>query len=272
MRPEHAQWACDLVRRRIGMVIDPTNVRVKRALSALAHELGHASVDSLIDAARTRRASIEPELIAALTNNETRFFRNPAAFAAVRSEIPRLRELRSGGSLRVWSAACSSGQEAYSVAVTLGEAGLDPSQAQVLGTDASREAVARARRGHYTELEAARGLPASVKTRWFERADAGWQASEPLRRFTQFRSHNLLHRPAAGSLYELVMLCNVLIYFDDSTRERILGHVAGTVTDGGLLGLGPGDPAPPGFVLAGPPAASLYRRQATRRARVERSA
>jgi len=157
--------------------------------------------------------------------------------------VPESRR-RPGGPLRVWSAACSTGQEPYSVAMTLLDEGVR--DFSVLGTDLSREVLARAREGRYSQLEVNRGLPAPVLVRHFSRSGTGWEVAAAVRAHVEFRLHNLLDPPPRDRQFDVVFLRNVLIYFDAATRRDILTRVARVVRPGGFLVLGAAETAPPG--------------------------
>jgi chemotaxis protein methyltransferase CheR len=140
--------------------------------------------------------------------------------------------------LRIWSAASSSGQECYSIAITALEAGLGARPVEILGTDISAEQIVRARRGLYSEFEVRRGLSAQHLAQYFTKADGGWQIGEPVRRMVAFRPWNLLDDPRALGEFDLVFCRNVLIYFDIPTKRRVLEAIWTRLSPGGLLYLG----------------------------------
>lgn len=238
---ETFDWVADLVRRRSAIQLDAgKEYLVESRLLPLAREAGHAGVDAYVAAVRAGHR--EPELVAvveALTTNETSWFRDSSPFSALRTHmLPALRADRPVlDRLRVWSAACSTGQEPYSIAMTLAEV-LGPStRTEIVATDLSDQVLNQAREGRYSQLEVNRGLPAPMLVRHFRRSGADWQIAEELRRTITFQRHNLLDAPPLGP-FDIVFLRNVLIYFDLDTKRAILGRVHRVLRPGGFLVLG----------------------------------
>ena len=183
--------------------------RIETALSALLRERDIPSLDELITIlVMGREPSLATQVVEALLNNETYFFRDRAPFDLIaRSALPELAERRKDSrSLRIWSAGCSTGQEAYSLAMMFAE---DPQRwagwtIDILGSDVSEGAVRRARDGVYSQFEVQRGLGIAQMIRWFEEVEGGWRAVEPLRRSVRFQVHNLLEAaPHPGQLRHL---------------------------------------------------------------------
>jgi chemotaxis protein methyltransferase CheR len=238
---ETFDFVADLVRRRSAIQLEPgKEYLVESRLLPLAREGGHSGVDAYVTSVRTGRR--EPDLVAvveALTTNETSWFRDSTPFSALRTHIlPALRAERPVlDRLRVWSAACSTGQEPYSIAMTLAEI-LGPStRTEIVATDLSDQVLNQAKEGRYSQLEVNRGLPAPMLVRHFRRSGADWQIAEELRRTITFQRHNLLDAPPLGP-FDLVFLRNVLIYFDLATKRAILGRVHRVLRPGGFLVLG----------------------------------
>ncbi len=187
------------------------------------------------DDAPATRAVVE-----ALTTNETSWFRDGDPFSTLRSTVlPDLATRRPARGLRIWSAACSSGQEPYSIAIALAET---PAVAgwriEVLGTDLSEEMVARARAGRYTQLEVNRGLPATSLVRHFERDGTHWRIAPALTAHVSFRTLNLVRPFPPLGRFDVVFLRNVLIYFDVATKRDILRRVRQVMAPDGYLFLG----------------------------------
>ena len=180
------------------------------------------------------------EVVEAMTTNETFFFRDTRPFDHLRqTALPALHAACPPSQpLRIWSAASSSGQEPYSIAMTALEAGLGGRPVQVLGTDISVAQVNRARRGAYTDLEIQRGLSAPILAKYFTRAADGWQVAEPVRRMVEFRRWNLMNDLRPLGSFDLVFCRNVLIYFDVPTKRRVLDAIWERMAPGGLLYLG----------------------------------
>jgi chemotaxis protein methyltransferase CheR len=241
--PEAFGFVRDLVRRESAIVLSQgKEYLVESRLLPVARAEGLANIEGLIDKVRQHpNGPASRRLVEALTTNETSWFRDGDPFTALRSTVvPALAPSRTTSRrLRIWSAACSSGQEAYSTAITLLET---PAMAdwtiEILGTDLSSEMVQRARDGRYSQLEVNRGLPASSLVRYFERDGAGWRVNAQLRAMTRFSELNLM-RPYTGvGRFDVVFLRNVLIYFDVETKRDILRRVRQVLAPDGFLYLG----------------------------------
>jgi len=210
-------------------------------LTPIVRQLGLSSINDLCALLLAAR---EPEIgrrvVEAMTTNETYFFRDPAQYDAIRSVlIPRLKqERRDSRRLRFWSAAASTGQEAYSLAMVLLEDGLSDWNIQILGTDFSSQTLERARSGRYQQIEVNRGLPAALLVKHFRRAGVDWQLSEQVGRMVRFETIDLRQSMRALGPFDLVFCRNVMIYFDAETKENILKELHGTLFRGGWLLLG----------------------------------
>lgn len=234
-------YVADLVRQRSAISLEPgKEYLVESRLAPLARERG-MDVDAYVRALRAQpRESELMGVVEALTTNETSWFRDQTPFVALSQHVvPALRaHLGRLDSLRVWSAACSTGQEPYSIAMVL-DGTLDAGTAlSITATDLSEQVLARARAGTYTQLEINRGLPAPMLVRHFQRAGAHWQVSDPLRKVITFRRHNLLDPAPAGGPFDVVFLRNVLIYFDLAVKRAVLDRVLRAMRPGGYLVLG----------------------------------
>ena len=211
-----------------------------RLMPVLAQEK-LASLDELC--ARLQRApqeSLRRRIVESMTTHETLFFRDPQVFDTLRNHlIPELTARRqSSKSLRIWSAACSSGQETYSLAMLLVELGVSDWNIEIVGTDLSNQILERARAARYLQLEINRGLPAALLVKSFERAGLDWQVKQNVRRMARFQTFDLREKMDALGYFDLVLCRNVLIYFDLDTRRRILGGIRGQMFPGGYLILG----------------------------------
>ena len=144
--------------------------------------------------------------------------------------------------IRLWSAGASTGQEAYSLAITFANAGLGPARGcDILATDIARAPLARGRAGRYSDFEVRRGLPGALLHRFFTRDRGEWAAAPELRRMVRFEAHNLLDAPPGECRFDVVFCRNVLIYFDLPTRHAVLDRIADSLVPGGLLYLGAGE-------------------------------
>ncbi len=181
-------------------------------------------------------------MIRALTTNVTRFFREPHHFDHLRDVAlpPLLRAAERGGRVRIWSAACSTGQEPYSIAMTVlrllpGAGQLD---VRVLATDIDTAVLAQAQAGRY-DADALAAVPPDLRTRWFDRSEDGWQASETLRRLVAFRPLNLVGTawPMRG-VFDAIMCRNVVIYFSEETQAQTWARLTPVLAPGGYLYIG----------------------------------
>jgi chemotaxis protein methyltransferase CheR len=143
----------------------------------------------------------------------------------------------SSSPVKLWSAACSSGQEPYSIAMKLEDL-VTQRRLSILGTDLNQQMVDKASAGVYHQIEINRGLPAPMLVKFFSRAGAHWQVADRLRSAVSFKKHNLLELPPPGGPFDVVMLRNVLIYFDPPTKRQVLRRVASVIRPGGFLFLG----------------------------------
>jgi chemotaxis protein methyltransferase CheR len=240
LQPDTFAFVADLVRRRSAILLEPgKEYLVESRLTPLARAAGVPDVDAFVRSLRVRGHEADlGAVVEALTTNETSWFRDVTPFAALRDHVvPALRAERGPlERLRVWSAACSTGQEPYSIAIVLADAGC--AGVEIVATDLSEQVLDRAREARYTQLEVNRGLPASVLVRHFEKSGAHWRVGEAMRRQVRFQRHNLLDAPPPGGPFDVVFLRNVLIYFDLATKRAVLARVRSVLRPGGFLVLG----------------------------------
>jgi chemotaxis protein methyltransferase CheR len=231
-----------LVRKEASIVLAPgKEYLVEARLIPVARAVGAANVNEfLAELQRRPNPAHQRKIIDALTTNETSWFRDREPFAALKDVVlPELVKSRASvRKIRVWSAASSSGQEAYSLAITMQEA-LPPGWTyEIMGTDISTEMVKRAETAEYSQVEVNRGLPASQLVQYFERAGAHWRITAPLRRNVSFRLMNLTAPLPAMQPFDLIFLRNVLIYFDVATKRTVLQNAAKLLRPDGWLFLG----------------------------------
>lgn len=228
-----------LVRARSGIVLTPDKgYMLETRLAPILKREGMASLDMLALRLRDIRAErLARDVTEALTTNESSFFRDGKPFDHLRRLLPGLVAGRPAGHrLRIWSAACSTGQEAYSVAMILSELGMR--QAEILGTDLSREVVEKAREGFFTQFEVQRGLPVQMLVKHFRQEGARWQVRPELRAMTRFEERNLLGEHRSLGRFDVIFCRNVLIYFDPPTKGRVLNALAAQLAPDGVLYLG----------------------------------
>jgi chemotaxis protein methyltransferase CheR len=222
--------------------------RFGAALTGLVRELDIADIDAAIAGmARERSGPLARRVVEALLNHETYFFRDRQLFDLLGSQaIPRLAERRANTRrLSLWSAGCSTGQEAYSLAMLFAEQGArwEGWTIDILACDVSATVVETARSGRYSQFQVQRGLSVMQTLRWFEEDGEGWQIAPTLRSMVRFKVHNVLDPLPAGSRFDLVLCRNVLLYFDAPTRARAFDRLAAATAEDGLLMLGAGETA-----------------------------
>ena len=231
-----------LVRRDAAIVLETgKEYLVEARLMPLARALGVPTVSEFVNHAQRRpEPDTHRRIVDALTTNETSFFRDGEPFnQLVTMVLPDLIARRAGNrSLKIWSAACSSGQEPYTLAMVLQDSLPAGWSFDIVGSDISTEMLSRADAGQYSQLEVNRGLPATLLVRHFERTGANWKVSPALRKTVSFRRLNLAAPFPAMGPFDIVFIRNVLIYFDVQTKRSVLQRVASTMRPDGWLFLG----------------------------------
>jgi chemotaxis protein methyltransferase CheR len=246
-------------------VLDPSrDYLFETRLTKLLRNQGMSRVDELVRQLRTRRdPALEHAIAEAMTINETSFFRDARPFELLRTELlPKLIETRRmNRSLRFWSAASSSGQEAYSLAMLMLEhfPMLGSWNLRIEGTDLSAEVVDRALAGRYPRIEINRGLPARFIVRYFDHVGEQWEIKPEVRKLCNFRRANLcapqLPFNRSSDRFDIIFLRNVMLYFSQDTRKTLLAGIHRLLAPDGILFLGsseqPADPSIWTSALAG---------------------
>lgn len=217
--------------------------RIDMALKPLMRENSIPDLDTLI---ALIEIDADPKLtnacVEAMINNETCFFRDQANFALLTGPVlDMLREHRMGTKkLRIWSAACSTGQEPYSLAMSFSENSEKWRgwNIQIIATDVSASALAQARAGRYSQFEIQRGLPVMQMLRYFEQNGEDWIAKEHLRRAVTFSEHNMLQSAPHFGKFDAILCRNMLMYLGEQKRTEVLDAIATRIADDGLLMLG----------------------------------
>ncbi len=222
---------------------DDKNYLIDDRLGSLATTLGHSSITELYRAAKySPTETLERKILEALTTNETLFFRDISPFDFVGDvALPALREQKKQTRvIRIWSAACSSGQEVYSFLMTMAEKTPDLLnwKIELLATDLSDDILDRAREGFYSHLEVRRGVPMNLLSRYFTQMPNGWRFCESLRRFVTFKRLNLTGSFAGLGSFDIVLSRYVLIYFDVKTKREIFDKYQHLLGPNGYLFLG----------------------------------
>ena len=235
-------FVSQLVRREAAIVLAPgKEYLVEARLIPVARQVGAASVtEFLANLQRKPNSADQRRIIDALTTNETSWFRDREPFTALTDVVlPELVKNRgSQRKVRLWSAASSSGQEAYSLAITLQESLPAGWSYEIMGSDISTEMIKRAEAAEYSQVEVNRGLPATQLVQYFERVGAHWRVAPHLRRNVSFKQMNLTAPLPAMPPFDVIFLRNVLIYFDVATKKSVLRNVARLLRPDGWLFLG----------------------------------
>jgi len=226
------------MRKRSGLVLGPEKAYlVDSRLGPLARKSGYASVEALIDAMMRGDKQLCVAATEALATHETFFFRDKTPFELFENTIlPALKSTRMGRTLKIWCAAASSGQEPYSLAMLLDEAG--GPNADILATDMSAPVLEKAKAGLYTQFEVQRGLPIQKLVKHFEQVGDAWRVKPQLRQKVRFEQGNLLEDFSRYGKMDVIFCRNVLIYFDIETKSKVLDRLAAQLNDDGFLLLG----------------------------------
>ena len=275
MTPEDFSFLARLLRRRSGLSLAPAKLElVKRRLAPVMRRFGFRDAAGLVRELRLGRETLAAAVTEAVTVNETSFFRDEKVFAHFKTVLlPAMLQARSGQKrLRLWSAACSTGQEAWSIAMLLDSMGLAAQgwSIDLIATDISREAIARAEEGRYDALEMARGVSDDQRASWFRPSGEHWCVNEQLRRMVDFRVFNLLDSFGWLDDLDFIFCRNALLYFDRIAKAAVLERMADTLAPDGVLLLGDTETPEPVLnqFITLPGRDSVYRRARTPVARL----
>ncbi|MDD5585932.1 MAG: protein-glutamate O-methyltransferase [Alphaproteobacteria bacterium] len=245
MKPEDFELFSVLVRQRSGLVLTPDKTYLLESrLIPVARKWNMKTLEDIAQAIRARRdESMLHDITEAMTTNETFFFRDQKPFEQFRNVVlPGLLKSRAAKKqLRIWSAAASSGQEAYSLAMMLSEEAvkLQGWKTEIVGTDLSTEMVERSKKGIYSQFEVQRGLPITLLVKYFQQVGTDkWQIKDSIRQMVQFREGNLLTDFGPVGIFDVIYCRNVLIYFDQATKTRVLEALSAVLAPDGVLFLG----------------------------------
>jgi chemotaxis protein methyltransferase CheR len=244
MTPLDYDFLRKLLKERSGLDLSADKqYLVESRLTPLARKAGLAGIPELVQ--KIGKVGAEPltvEVVEAMTTNETFFFRDKIPFDHLRDTIlPALLASRAGRkTLRIWSAACSTGQEPYSIAMCLKEKGaaLAGWRIEIVGTDLSQEVLEKSKAGIYSQFEVQRGLPIQLLVKYFTQNGELWQISPELRGMVQHKQLNLLQDFSHLGKFDVIFCRNVLIYFDQPTKTNIFERMAKTIEPDGMLMLG----------------------------------
>ena len=244
MNPDDFQFLSEYVYKSSGLALTDDKVYLLESrLGPIAKKNSLADLPDLVQALkRGTPANLGDDVTEAMTTNESFFFRDGKPFEILRSEIlPSMTKARSNAkSLRIWCAAASTGQEPYTIAMVLKEAGaaLAGWRVNILGTDLSRPVLEKAKVGLYSQFEVQRGLPVTMLVKYFDQMNEMWQIDSALRAMVDYREQNLLEDFSGLGTFDIVFCRNVLIYFDRETKTRVLERMARMIAPDGVLFLG----------------------------------
>ncbi len=245
MKPEDFDLFSVLVKQRSGLVLTRDKAYLLESrLVPVARKWNLKTLEDLAQSVRTKREEqMLRDITEAMTTNESFFFRDQKPFDQFRKvllpELLRTRDAKK--QIRIWSSASSSGQEAYSLAMIFAEeaAKVQGWRLDILGTDLSSEMVERAKSGIYSQFEVQRGLPITMLMKYFSQIGTDkWQIKEDLRRMVQFKEGNLLTDFGPIGTFDVIYCRNVLIYFDQPTKARVLDAMSHVLAPDGVLFLG----------------------------------
>lgn len=241
---EGFEYVSTMVRSDAGLVLDKgKEYLVEARLRPLVQEAGLTSVQDFIQRLRMPTSgAMRRRVIEAMTTNETSFFRDLHPFDTLRKTVlPRvIQNRREERRISIWSAACSTGQEPYTIAMLIREhfPELANWTCKIIATDISREVLARAQSGRYSQLEVNRGMPVQFLSRYFTRDKLDWEIRKDIRSMVEFVEMNLIRAWPPMPRIDIVFLRNVLIYFDVSVKRRIFEGVHRLIRSDGYLLLG----------------------------------
>ncbi|QQG37481.1 MAG: protein-glutamate O-methyltransferase CheR [Micavibrio aeruginosavorus] len=244
MQPQTFEYLRDLLKRTSGLMVTTEKTYLLQSrLLPIARRRGMQNLDQMVASLKMKPdKGLTDEIIEAMTTNETYFFRDDKAFKQLRENIlPALLKAREGSrKIRIWSAASSTGQEAYSMAMIFDELlAARPGWAyEIVGTDISPAAVERARRGEYSAFEVQRGLPIKLLMKYFSQTGQNWTIKDEMKRNISFRVFNLHDSFMPLGRFDLIVCRNVLIYFDDNDKRKVLTGMKGVLAADGYLFLG----------------------------------
>ncbi|MBR0775231.1 protein-glutamate O-methyltransferase CheR [Bradyrhizobium diazoefficiens] len=243
MTPADYDYLRKFLKERSGLDLSPDKqYLVESRLLPLARKTGVPGIPDLVLKIRNGDGRLATDVVEAMTTNETFFFRDKIPFDHLRETVvPGMIQARAARkSLRIWSAASSTGQEPYSIAMCLKEMGaaLAGWRIEIVATDLSQEVLEKSKAGIYTQFEVQRGLPIQLLMKYFTQSGELWQLNADVRAMVQFRQLNLLQDFSHLGTFDVIFCRNVLIYFDQDTKAVIFERLAKAMEADGTLLLG----------------------------------
>jgi chemotaxis protein methyltransferase CheR len=246
MTPEDRELAAQICASRAGLLIDPEKAYfIESRLAPVARREGFGSVDDMLGDLRLKRDDrLAWSIVEALAAGETAFYRDRRPFALFEKDIlPTLARLRGNEPIRIWSAACGSGQEIYSLAMTVedmrGE--IPGARVELFASDLSERALEKAQSGLYTQFEVQRGLPIRHLVNHFEKSDEMWVLSPRIRQMVRWRRINLIADLSTAGRFDVIFCRYVLGGLTPQMKPRLLENLARALSPDGFLVLGEGE-------------------------------
>lgn len=244
MQSSEFQFLAELLKRRSGLQLTDDKVYlIESRLLPITRAHNLADLSALCAELRLRPTeALLVEVTEAMTTNESSFFRDIKPYDCLRNILlPRVMAAKTDKTIRIWSAACSTGQEPYSIAISLQEdaAKMAGWQSEIVATDLAQKVIDKAKAGIYSQFEAQRGLPIKLLLNYFTQLpDTSWQMKDPLRSSVKFGTHNLLEDSSRFGKFDIIFCRNVLIYFDDKTKGQVVERLSRNLHPHGVLMLG----------------------------------
>ena len=243
MTPGDFRFLADLLKDRSGLIVgEDKQYLLDSRLTPVARKHGLSDLNALVGALKTKKdGPLSKDVVEAMTTNESFFFRDMTPFEKFKKVVlPHMKQARPDRSLKIWSAACSSGQEPYSLSMVMKEDAPDFAnwRIDILATDLSEEMIQSAKDGVYSQFEVQRGLPVQLMLKYFKQEGDRWRINSDLRKNIRFQTFNLLSPMSGLGKFDVVFCRNVLIYFDQPTKGKVLDAIAKVMAPDGFLFLG----------------------------------
>jgi chemotaxis protein methyltransferase CheR len=243
--PEEYKYICQLIHQRSGIELqDDRQYLVENRLEPIAKKLGFTTLSEMIS--KTRNARVDDPtsraIVDAMTTNESLFFRDGYPFELLKNKIiPELMKARQATKkIRIWSAACSTGQEPYSIVMAYLDTfiHLPEWQLEIVATDLSDNVLAKAREGFFSQFEVQRGLTDVHLKKYFSPAANGWKVNDSVKKYIQFSNANLIDPNLNFGTFDIIFCRNVLIYFNGETKGMVFKTLSRSLAPDGYLILG----------------------------------
>jgi chemotaxis protein methyltransferase CheR len=239
---ENYHYLTNLIKNRAGIFLDSDKeYLVESRLSSIITSYGRKDINDFIGHLKNNIANNDliTKVVEAITTNETYFVRDEKVFKQFESLVLTKIAERNIQQIKIWSAACSFGQEPYSIAMTMLE---NPKMKnidfKILASDISSQAIDRAKNGIYSQFEVQRGLPIQWLLKYFEKKDMGWEVKSEIKKFVTFEQFNLMDSFSNKAKFDIIFCRNVLIYFDNNTKKKVLQKIAEHLNPQGFVCVG----------------------------------